>query len=91
MEAILQAAQLRAKGKHDEALALVDATLPTLADQERFMLMLQGLYAAEEAANRDKARRYAQELAAIEPNLVSVQPYVALAPADITSLDFSKR
>jgi hypothetical protein len=90
MENVLQAAQLRAKGKHDEALALVDATLPTLPDQERFLLMLQGLYAAEEAANAEKAHAYARELAELEPNLVSIQPYVALAPEDIASLDFKR-
>jgi thioesterase domain-containing protein len=90
METVLQAAQLRAQGKHAEALALVDATLPTLAEQERFMLMLQGLYAAEEAAEPAKARAFAQELAAMEPNLVSIQPYVALAPEDIVSLDFKR-
>ncbi|QGZ42636.1 hypothetical protein IP92_04847 [Pseudoduganella flava] len=90
METVLQAAQLRAKGQHDEALALVDATLPTLADQERFMLMLQGLYAAEESANTAKAAAFARELAALEPNLVSIQPYVALEAEDIVSLDFKR-
>ena len=88
MESVLQAAQLRAQGKHEEALALVDATLPTLSNQERFMLMLQGLYAAEAASQLDKARGYARELAELEPNLVSVQPYVALSAGDLGSLDF---
>lgn len=83
METLLKVAQLRAKGKPDEALAQVDAELPHAADGERFLLMLQGLYAAEEAADETRARGYASNLADIDPNLISIQPYVALSPQDI--------
>ncbi|WP_432377516.1 hypothetical protein [Duganella sp. P38] len=83
METLLKVAQLRVKGKPDEALAQVDAELQTARDSQRFLLMLQGLYAAEEAANEAKARRYASDLADIDPGLLSIQPYVALRPEDI--------
>lgn len=83
METLLKAAQLRVQGKPDEALAHVEAKLQTASDGERFLLMLQGLYAAEEASNEAKARGYASDLADIDPGLLSIQPYVALRPEDI--------
>jgi hypothetical protein len=84
METLLKVAQLRVQGKPDEALAQVDAELQQSAtDGERFLLMLQGLYAAEEASDDAKARGYASDLADIDPSLLSIQPYVALRPQDI--------
>jgi len=83
MEALLKVAQLRVQGKPDQALAQVDAELQTAGDGQRFLLMLQGLYAAEEAADETRARGYASHLADIDPSLLSIQPYVALQPQDI--------
>lgn len=83
METLLKVAQLRVQGKPDEALAQVDAQLPNVSDGERFLLMLQGLYAAEEASDEAKARGYATGLADIDPSLISIQPYVVLSPQDI--------
>jgi hypothetical protein len=83
METLLKVAQLRVQGKPDEALAHVDAELQTAGEGQRFLLMLQGLYAAEEASNEVKARGYASNLADIDPSLLSIQPYVALRPQDI--------
>ena len=87
MDSVLQAAQLRALGKQGEALDYVAEKLVTSADDERFLLMLQGLYAAEEVADTDQPQRFARELAEIEPNLISVQPYVALSPEDFLGPD----
>lgn len=83
METLLKVAQLRAQGKPDEALAQVDAELQSANDGRRLLLMLQGLYAAEEAANHSKARSYASELAGLNPSLLSIQPYAALRPLDV--------
>lgn len=83
METLLKVAQLRVQGKPDEALAHVEAHLQTASDSQRFLLMLQGLYAAEEAANDSKARSYASDLAHIDSSLRSIQPYVALRPEDL--------
>ncbi len=87
MDSVLQAAQLRSLGKQGEALDYVAEKLPTSSDDERFLLMLQGLYAAEESADTTRAQSYARELAEIEPNLISVQPYVALSPEDFLGPD----
>ncbi|MET0266784.1 MAG: hypothetical protein ABW202_14345 [Duganella sp.] len=77
MEALLRVAQLRVQGKPDQALTQVAEELRTAAPGKRALLMLQGLYAAQEADDTGVAHGYAAELADLAPGLPSLQPYLA--------------
>jgi len=67
-------ASLRARGLHREAIGLVRATVPKIADKgDCVALLAQGLYAAQELKDVPEARAFASEIIALEPGFPSAK------------------
>lgn len=74
---IAQSAALRAQGKYDEAVSVVESALHQLDDETRLVALMQAFYAARDGNREMKARELARRISAIEPETPSIQSYLS--------------
>lgn len=70
---VRQAAVLRAQGKFDDAIDLIERQLGALDDVSRIPGLLQAYYAAKQGGFSEKAKQLARLIAKEEPRLPSIQ------------------
>lgn len=73
-------ASLRARGFHRDAIELVKATVPKLADKtDCVALLAQGLYAAQDLKDGAEAHMFASEILAVDPGFPSAKKALGLS------------
>jgi hypothetical protein len=73
----IESAALRGARNFAEAIAIVEGIdWSTYPPEDRVPALVQAFYAACEAGMKDKARELARRIAADEPELPSIQPYL---------------
>lgn len=73
---IHESAALRGQRKFQEAIDLIERSLPTLDPDLHEIAYLEAFKAAKEAGNMELARSYAAKVAALDPDVPSIQGWV---------------
>ena len=73
---IKQAAALRGQGKFDAAISLIEENLNAIDPDLHVNALLEAFYSALETQNTVKVKELAQKIAALEPQLPSIQRYL---------------
>ena len=76
-ELVMQSAALRGSGQFQEAIDLIESNLSTLDEETRLPALLNAFYAAIEAGFLIKAKELALLVAREDPNVPSIQPFLA--------------
>lgn len=74
---IQRAAALRGQGNFQEAIQLIESNLGEFNEITKLPALLQGFYAAQEGSDTSKAKSFAKLIQAIDPNVPSIQSYLA--------------
>lgn len=73
---IHKSAALRGSGKFQEAIILVESTIPFLDNDSLFIAYKEIFDAYREMGNVNKTTEFAKIIAQIYPDLPSIQPYL---------------
>lgn len=75
---IYESAELRAKGKFNEAIQLIEESLDNgdISPEMTLNAHLEIFYAAREDGNEEKAATVAKEIAKEDPNVPSIQDFI---------------
>ena len=73
---VLDAAALRAQGKHDQCIKLLEDNLSQIDSDARLIALIQLFGAALGKGNDALARQTAREIAKVDPELPSIQSYL---------------
>ncbi|RWA45700.1 hypothetical protein AU476_31340 [Cupriavidus sp. UYMSc13B] len=73
---IHQSAALRGQRRFQEAIDLIERSLPTLDPDLHEIAYLEAFKAAKEAGDADLTRAYARKVAALDPGVPSIQDWL---------------
>jgi hypothetical protein len=75
-EFVLESAVLRARGKYDEAILMIENNITSVDPDVEIVAWLMAFYAAADKGDRALAARYARKVANLDPNVPSIRDFL---------------
>jgi len=73
---IKKSAELRGHRRFGEAIALIENNISNIDEELKINGWLEAFYAARENGDQAQAKRFASLVAAIDPDVPSIKPYL---------------